>query len=243
MANVSKDRDCALPLAGIAGVKEKGGKTDAGSGESSGETQPSKNKKNEDAERNEAAFQKGTKNYLPGEAGVKVKNKSETMGLAVFNGDKYIGKLGSIDAYIYNILMGEIKNSKATFYDSKSPDVPITMSLEEKRKPMFDIDRNRKYAKIKLMLEAELLSVPKKHKNELSDTLAAKMISDSAEAFLEKVYGEMGADLLGIRGKLKGDFATNKSFNNYIKDFSAKEWTFDVDTELKIKSTGMTYYY
>ena len=117
------------------------------------------------------------------------------------------------------------------------------MSLEEKRKPVFIIDRNKKHAKIKLMLEAEVVSVPKKHKNELSDTMASKMISDSAEAFLEKVYGEMGSDLLGIRGKLKGDFATNKAFNDYIKGFSPKEWTFDVDTELIIKRTGMTYYY
>ena len=243
MANTSKDRDCALPLAGIAGIEEEGGKTNAGSGQSSGEEQPSENKKNENAQHNETDFQKGTKNYLPGEAGVKVKNKSETMGLAVFNGDKYIGKLGSSDAYMYNILMCEIKNIKATFYDSKSPDIPITMSLEEKRKPVFIIDRNKKHAKIKLMLEAEVVSVPKKHKNELSDTMASKMISDSAEAFLEKVYGEMGSDLLGIRGKLKGDFATNKSFNDYIKGFSPKEWTFDVDTELIIKRTGMTYYY
>ena len=34
-----------------------------------------------------------------------------------------------------------------------------------------------------------------------------------------------------------------QSFNDYIKGFSPKEWTFDVDTELIIKRTGMTYYY
>lgn len=243
MANTSKDRDCALPLAGIAGIKEEGGKTDAGSGQSGGDEQPSENKKNESAKRNESDFQKGTKDYLPGEAGVKVKNKSETMGLAVFNGYNYIGKLGSSDAYIYNILMGDINNSRATFYDSKSPDIPITMSLQEKRKPVFEIDRNRKHVKVKLMLEAELLSVPKKHKNELSDSMASNMISDSADDFLKRVYGEMGSDLLGIRGRLKGEFAANKSFNEYIKGFSPKDWTFEVDTELIIKRTGMTYYY
>ena len=46
MANTSKDRDCALPLAGIEGIKEEGGKTAAGSGQAGGDEQPSENKKN-----------------------------------------------------------------------------------------------------------------------------------------------------------------------------------------------------
>ncbi len=244
MAYSSRDRDCALPLAGVAEAKEEGGTTDAGSGESSGDEKPSENRKNEQAEEIEEEFLFGSKNYLPGEAGVKVKNKSETMGLAIFNGDTYIGRLGSGDAYIYNILMSDIKNSHATFYDEGSPEIPIAMSLEEKREPSYDINRDTKSVNINLMLEAELLSVPYKHKNDKElGTRLGKMISEATEKFLEKTYSEMGADLVGIRGKLKRFYLSNKTYTNAVADFSPRDWTFDVTTELKLKRTGMTYYY
>ena len=240
----SKDRDCALPLAGVAGVDEEGGTTDAGTGSGSGEEKPRENKKNKDAEVIEEEFQKGLKNYFPGEAGVKIKNKSEAMGLAVFNGDIYIGKLGTGDAYIYNILMGDITNSKATFYDDEDPEIPMTMSLDEKDAPRYNIDRDTKHVNIELTLEAELLSVPKKHGNDKNlDKRTSEMISHATENFLKRVYTDMEADLLGIRGKLKRFCLSNIDYNKSVESFNPKDWTFSVSTDLKIKRTGMTYYY
>ena len=245
MAYTSGDRDCALPLAGVAGGEKEKSDTDAGTGEEGSQDQsPSKNDKNKNAKPVEGGYGRGTKNYMPGEAGVEVKNKSETMGIAVFRGDTYIGKLGSSDADIYNILMGEISNSKATFYDEYNPDTPITMSLEEKRSPQFEIDRANKKVLIKLMLEAELLSIPEKHKNSPEiDVRAGEMIDEATEKFLKKVYNEMGSDLLGIRGRFKQFFLSNQTYREYVKAFDPKDWQFEVSTELAIKRTGMTYYY
>ncbi len=244
MAYSSNDRDCALPLAGVAEANEEGGTTDAGTSSEGGDEKPQENKKNKDAKEISEGFQHGAKNYFAGEAGVKVKNKSETMGLAIFSGDKYVGKLGSGDAYIYNILMGDITNSKATFYDNKNPDIPMAMSLEEKRSPQFDIDRDKKHVTVKLMLEAELLSVPQKHKNDKDlDKRAGKMISDATEKFISHTYGKMGADLLGIRGKLKRFYVSDKEYTKLIEAFNPEDWQFSVETELKIRRTGMTYYY
>lgn len=245
MAYTSGDRDCALPLAGVAGGEKEKSDTDAGTGEEGSQDQsPSENDKNKNAKPVENGFGSGTKNYMPGEAGVQVKNKSETMGIAVFCGDTYIGRLGSSDADIYNILMGEISNSKATFYDEYSPDTPITMSLEEKRSPQFEIDRANKKVLIKLMLEAELLSIPEKHKNSPAiDIRAGEMVDRATEDFLHRVYNGMGSDLLGIRGKFKRFFLSNQKYREYVKIFEPREWWFEVSTELRIKRTGMTYYY
>lgn len=243
MAYSSRDRDCALPLAGVAESKEEN-KDDAGSGKSGEKEKSAENKKNDEAKEIKEDFQYGSKNYLPGEAGVKVKNKSEAMGLAIFNGDTYVGKLGAGDAYIYNILMGDVTNSKATFYDEHSPNIPVAMSLEEKREPQYEINRDKKYVKVKLLLEAELLSVPHKHKNDKElDKRAGKMITDATEKFLKITYGEMGTDLLGIRGKLKRFYLSNKEYTKDIKDFNPKDWEISVETELIVKRTGMTYYY
>ena len=140
--------------------------------------------------------------------------------------------------------MGEISNSKATFYDEYNPDTPITMSLEEKRAPQFEIDRENKKVLIKLKLEAELLSIPKKHKNSPAiDIRAGEMVDRATEDFLHRVYNGMGSDLLGIRGKFKRFFLSNQKYREYVKTFDPKEWQFEVSTELRIKRTGMTYYY
>lgn len=246
MAYMSGDRDCALPLAGVAGGKEEQSGTDAGSGGGGlgGDEKPTKNDKNKEAEPNEAGFQSGTKKYMPGEAGVEVKNKSETMGLAVFNGDTYIGKLSSSDANIYNILMCNITNAKASFYDGDDPNIPITMSLEEKRAPKITIHKDKKLVEIALKLEGELLSAPKKHQNSKDlDVKASEMVSKAAEDFLVRVYGEMSSDLLGVKGKLKWYFLSNQTYREYIKNFASSEWAFSVTTDFDIKRTGMTYYY
>ncbi|MBQ3123879.1 MAG: hypothetical protein IJC09_00445 [Clostridia bacterium] len=244
MAYTSGDRDCALPLAGVAGGKEEGGKTDAGSGQGSGEEKPSENDKNKEAKPNNGGFESGTKNYLPGEAGVEIKNKGETMGLALFDGDTYVGKLGSSDADIYNILTCNIKNSKVSFFDKSNPHVPITISLEEKRVPKITIHKDSKTVEIALKLEGELLSAPKKHQDSKDINIkTGQMVSDATEEFLSRIYGGLGVDLLGVRGKLKWYFLSNKTYDEYIRGFNAKEWTFSVTTDLVLKRTGMTYYY
>ena len=109
MACVAEDRDFALPLSGVAQAEEKSTGTDAGSGgEQQASEKPSPNKKNKEAITQTDGFENGKKNYFAGEAGAEVKNKSETIGIAVFKGDTYTEKLGSIDAEIYNILMNNI---------------------------------------------------------------------------------------------------------------------------------------
>lgn len=244
MAVVSGDTDCPLPLAGVAGIKEKNQNTDAGSQEGGKEEKAEENKKSEEASVNQGNFQKGTKNYFAGEAGVKIKNKSETLGLAVFRGDKYVDKLGGTDALIYNILTNDIRDTEIVF-QLEGETLPVTVRVDEKDIPEIEIDRIQKQVVIKVKLEGELLSAPKvegKSKTvEEREKECGEYISLSCNDFLKRVYNEMNVDILGIKGKLKRQFLTNKSYNEYIKSFIAEEWRFDVKTELSIKRAGMTY--
>lgn len=244
MAVVSGDTDCPLPLAGVAGIKEKNQNTDAGSQEGEKEEKAEENKKSEEASVNQGNFQKGTKNYFAGEAGVKIKNKSETLGLAVFRGDKYVDKLGGTDALIYNILTNDIRDTEIVF-QLEGETLPVTVRVDEKDIPEIEIDRIQKQVVIKVKLEGELLSAPKvegKSKTvEEREKECGEYISLSCNEFLKRAYNEMNVDILGIKGKLKRQFLTNKSYNEYIKSFIAEEWRFDVKTELSIKRAGMTY--
>lgn len=248
MACVAEDRDFALPLSGVAQAEEKSTGTDAGSGgEQQASEKPSPNKKNKEAITQTDGFENGKKNYFAGEAGAEVKNKSETIGLAVFKGDTYTEKLGSIDAEIYNILMNNINGSRVTFYADNENNIPITVSLESKKRPAYKINRDTKKVEILLSLEAELVSAPQKHKEEKTymgfEKDASKMINDAVYGFIEKTYKGLDVDLLAIKSKLKKQFLTNDKYYEYINLFVPKEWDFTVNTELKLKRTGMTYYY
>ncbi len=244
MAVTSGDTDCPLPIAGVAGIKEKNQNTDAGSQEGGQEEKAEENKKSEEAQINQGNFQKGTKNYFAGEAGVKIKNKSETLGLAVFRRDKYIGKLGGTDALIYNILTNDVRDTEMVF-EIEGESLPVTIRIDEKIKPKFKIDKNQKRVEIDVKLEGELISAPKvegKSKTvEDREKECSEYISLACNDFIKRIYKEMDVDILGVRGKLKREFLDNNSYKEYINKFSAKEWELTVKTDLSIKRAGMTY--
>lgn len=244
MAVVSGDTDCPLPIAGVAGIKEESQSTDAGSQEGEKEERSEDNKKSGEAQINQGNFQKGTKDYFAGEAGVKIKNKSETLGLAVFRRDRYVGKLGGTDALVYNILTDNVRETEIVF-QLKDEELPVTIRVDEKTKPRFKIDRNGKRAEIEVKLEGELISAPKvKGKSKTVEERQGeceKYLSQACNDFLKRVYNEMDVDILGIRGKLKRQFWDTETYEEYIKNFSAKEWELSVTTDLSVKRAGMTY--
>ena len=239
---ISGDKDSVLPLAGVAQTNESSEETNTNSNDGGNKDEkPKENLKNKDSKYIKSGFEHGIKNYYAGQAGVEVKNKSEAIGMAVFKGDKYIGKLGSGDAGIYNILKGKAKGSRATFYSGKG--VPMTVQLEQKISPTYNIDKERKHVTIHINIESNLLSEPGEdiHANSKHrDTKNSEMMNKAVEEFLDKTYHKMNVDVLGIKGKLKRFFLTNKAYSEYIKDFSPDEWNFEVKTDLEMKRTGMT---
>lgn len=241
MACISGDRDFVLPLSGTAETMKIGTINTA----SENDEKPDKNKANYDVETNKELFQYGRKNYFAGEAGTEIKNKSETIGLAVFKGDTYVGKMGSLEAEIYNILSCSISRSRVTFYTDSKREVPIVVTIEEKKKPHIKLNQSSKTAEVEIVLEAELVSVPEKNKDiseEEFNSFASDAADSAIEGFLNKSYKEMNVDMLGIKSKLKRKFITNEKYYEYIKDFEPKEWDFSVNTNFRLKRTGMTYY-
>ncbi len=238
MAVVSGDRDCVLPYAGVAGIKEKSEGTDAGSGGDSKTEGSEENKKATEAQENQNNFQKGTKNYFAGEAGIKIKNKSEALGLAIIDGDKYIDKLGSTDALIYNILTNNMRDTEIVFALDGIPK-PVTIRIDEKNIPEWDIDKERKRVTIDILLEGEVLSMPGGY--EIKGDECARYIDKACDEFLVRTYNDMGIDILGLRGKIKRKFLTNGVYKEYIESFDTKEWKTDANITLTIKRSGMTY--
>ena len=128
-----------------------------GGGESSGSTgdgasgQTYENSLQKTAPVNEEAFEYKSKDYIAGEVGIEVKNKSEAMGMAIFKGDKAVGFMGSIESLLYNILSGHYERSYLTFRISSSQ-VPVTMKAEMDRKTYIKYDKNKNRADINVYL-------------------------------------------------------------------------------------------
>lgn len=242
---MSKKEDCVIPYAGVAKAEESSSETSSDSKSENKNNESIVNKSHSEAELNETGFENMTLNHYAGQAGVSITNKSEAMGLAVFRGDKYIGKMGSIEAEMYNMLIGKFREESITFYSDETPEIPVTIKIEQKKKPEYVIDKEKRTVKIKIRLSGELQTVSEQSKQDMSidefEIKASDMVSEAAESFIEKLYHEMGVDPLGVRGRLKKEFLTYPEYEEYCKTFDASKWGFDVETELMIKRTGMTY--
>lgn len=242
---VSKKEDCAIPYAGVAESEESSAETSSDNKSGKSENESIVNKSHSEAELNSSGFENMTLNHYAGQAGVRITNKSEAMGLAIFKGDKYIGKMGSIEAELYNILIGKFSEENITFYSEETPEIPVTIKLEQKKNPEYDIDEKKRTVKIKIRLGGELQSVSEISKANMSieefEKKASEMVSEASESFIERLYYDMGVDPLGVRGRLKKNFLTFQEYEDYCKTFDTSKWSFDVETELIIKRTGMTY--
>ena len=237
-SNMTGNRDCVLPLAGTANTdgEERS--------ENSVSESVSENKRYEDSEKYESDFENNGRNYLAGQAGLKIANKSETIGMAVFNADEYIGKLGSIETELYNILSGQIEENYIEFYSGQTS-VPITLRINQKKKPDYDIDIDSKHVNIKVRLEGELMSLSKQYEeanwiNYMEKELS-QMMSEKAENFINDVY-DRDIDILGLKGKLKTKFLTWQQYNDYCENYSDKDWDISVEGDVVISGTSIVKY-
>ena len=237
-SNMTGNRDCVLPLAGTANTDGEE------SSENSVSESVSENKRYEDAEKYESDFENNGRNYLAGQAGLKIANKSETIGMAVFNADEYIGKLGSIETELYNILSGQIEENYIEFYSGQTS-VPITLRINQKKKPDYDIDIDSKHVNIKVRLEGELMSLSKQYEEANSINYMEKelsqMMSEKAENFINDVY-DRDIDILGLKGKLKTKFLTWQQYNDYCENYSDKDWDISVEGDIVISGTSIVKY-
>ena len=235
----------------LAGVIDMGDSGQSGEESSSGgdsEEKPSEelskeNEKQKNAPLNEDGFEYRTRDYIAGEVSISKKNKSETIGLAVFKNYKMVGILKSIDAEIYNMLSGLYKDSYTSFYSKESPESPVTLKVNQERKPEIKVDIKNQTVNITIFLEADLYSLSAEYilENNMGNFEAevSQEISKECVEFIKKAREEYDLDLLGIGNKAKMHFLTYRDFDDYKWGDKFKEYEINVDTKFKIRRTGL----
>lgn len=216
-------RDTVMPLSGVAKATEN----------------------LENAPENEEGFQYKTKDYKAGEVKLLEEDKSEVLGMAVFKGDVLVAELGETEADIYNILTGNYKNSYTSFYSPKAPNEAVTVRLNQRRKPVYKINKENEKIKIKLYIEGNLYSMPYNYdlNNEINEfeKYAAEEISAKSEEFIKNIRDDYGADILGIGEKMRKYFRDLPAFNEYNWEERFRNYEIEVETKFKIRHSGIIY--
>lgn len=215
-----------------------------GSGEGNTKKDALENTGNTTTPLNESGFEYKIKNYIAGEVGVKEKNKSETMGMAVFSGKQMAGVMGGIDALIYNILKGEYRGSYVTFHAGNNSDVPVTVRMIQTQRPLIKINTDNKRIDIKLHLEADLYSLSTEYmlENNLDnfENTAKEEIDRACTDFIDYTRNVYKSDVLCLGMSAKKKFMTNKDFNDYNWREKFGEYDIYVDSDFKVRRTGFT---
>ena len=194
---------------------------------------------------NKGRFEYNMKKYIAGELDIKKENSSEAIGSAVFKKDKMIGTLSNIESEIYNIITGDYQSGYSVIYSEKTPDIPITLRIEQNKRPKIKLDLSNENPQINIdvslegnfkslsdsfPLESELISFEEE---------ANIYVKNAVEKFLNKTTQEFDSDIVGFGDYAKKSFLTYDDFINYDWGSKYKNAQFDVKVDFQIRRTGL----
>ena len=168
---------------------------------------------------------------------------SETVGCAVFRGDKMVGELGLIETQIYNMLINDFTRNYITFKSEKA-DLPITITLGLDDRTKIHYEKQTHTAKINVKLDGDFISLPDDYITEddlksFEDTVSTA-VAERTKSFLEKTRDEFCSDIVGIGAAAKSTFLTNSDFESYGWQDRYGNISFDVTVDFKVRRTGLT---
>ena len=174
-------------------------------------------------------------------------DKSETMGLAVFDGEKMVGELDGEETAYYLFITGEFKNAYWTFPDPQEKDRFVLLNIRQNRKPQTQVNlvNGKPQIKIKVLLEADILSIQSGINYERGEN--TKKLEESVISFLDegitrllaKTAGEYHSDIFGLGSAVRSKFLTWDEFEAFSWKSRYKESSFNVEVNLKIRRTGL----
>ena len=202
---------------------------------------PEENKANEKAKTNTSEFENDVPDFSAGQVALQNTNKAEAMGMAIFCDGRLTSELGGIESEIYNILLGTQKRSFISYATTTFSD-PVTLRVDQVRRPKYDISKKEKTVKINLYLESDIYSLPATFSDEDIDKFeqeAENATSKVCEKFITHCRDNLDTDILNFSNVAKRNFWTITAYNNYNFKEKFKDFHITVSTELNIRRAGM----
>lgn len=170
----------------------------------------------------------------------------ENIGLAVFKGDKFVGRLSGIQTIIHNILTNELDSATISLIspiDNKSI-INIKLSLAKDTDIDISYNESTKISNIKcnINLEGKILSAATNYSfndtedlDKLKNAINSKIVSETNN-YLYKISHEYNSDIVGFFGYLKRHYLTYDELKNINWEESFKEATFNINSNIELTS-------
>ncbi len=191
----------------------------------------------------DTGYQYKLEDYTAGEV-PEDKQETEVAGMAIFEKDKMVSEMGDIKTEIYNLLTGQYKSSYVSYFFKATPEDPITVMQQQKKRPKIKVDTKSDVPKISLeiSLEADFnSSTPKMsvedHIDEFADEVIFELKNEIEEFLLETK--NLGCDIVGFGSYAKRNFKDQKAFSDYKWKEKYKNAIFDVNVDFVIRRTGL----
>ena len=172
-------------------------------------------------------------------------NGIENIGLAVFKGDKLVGKLTKIETLSNLIITNKLKSCRLSIPDPEDESKAIDSYLTLDTKPQIKVSivNGTPYIKIKVKMNARISSI-----NEISNYVSQDKIDKIEESashylkvhllnYLYKTSKDYKSDISGTGKYAISNFKTRAEYEEYNWLDNFQNAFFDVETEVNVKSS------
>ncbi len=176
--------------------------------------------------------------------GISGERNTQNMGIAVFNRDCFVGELSPMETIYHLLIIDDVESCIISFPNEDTATL-IDLSLSVSKKPKISIDTSKQFPniKIKLSLDAKVLTAEENYN--YTDTYVLDKISSSAENYLKeninnylnKVSKEFNSDIDKFHKYATMHFLDNKSWEEYSWKDKFKNATFDLDINVNVTSS------
>lgn len=186
-------------------------------------------------------------NYTAGEHPVEDKDVIETLGIAIFNGDKMVGELTGLDSICHLMIINKLKTCTLSipspFENTKYLDIQVTS--DKNTKCSIDRINSTPLININIYLIGYGLSLNEKINYDTKDSLklveeyAEKYIKHQIENYLYTTAKKYNSDICGFgRYDVKNYLTLNEWYSsNWLEHY--KDSFFNVNVDLTMKSGNM----
>lgn len=181
--------------------------------------------------------------YTASETPIDVQSNIETLGMAVFKGDKLVGELSGIESIAHLTLTNELKNATISipspFESTNYIDLYIVKS---QCKTKAHISNGTPYIEPKVKMEARIISMSDDYKYldeknlDLIEEYASLYVKDYIYDYLNKTSKEFKSDIAGFGRYIISNFATFDEWNKYNWLENYQNSFFNLDVNVNIKS-------
>lgn len=183
--------------------------------------------------------------YLAGQTPLSSENNIETMGIAVFKEDKFVGNLTGLESICHLVISDKLKNAQIRIPSpvSNLDYIDLSLKMHNDTKKSVRLVNGTPYIECKVRLDAQMLSM--NNGIDLDDPSEIRKIEESAQKYFEKhlleylykTAKDYGSDIDGFGKNALKYFPTLSDWYPYNWLHRYKDAFFTVDVDIDLKSS------